>query len=105
VKGAGYILSIPEVPKLSVLAALEHHIRFDGGGYPNIGKNWTPHIVSQMIAIADTFDAMRSTRPYSHAASEDRICEMLMREKGTTFNPMLVENFLNILQRQRPRDY
>ena len=105
VKGAGYILSMPEVPKLSVLAALEHHIRFDGGGYPNIGKNWKPHIVSQMIAIADTFDAMRSTRPYSHAASEDRICEMLTREKGTTFNPMLVENFLNILQRKRPRDY
>ncbi len=100
-KGAGYILTLPEVPKLAVLAALEHHIRFDGGGYPHIGHTWKTHIVSQMIAIADTFDAMRSTRPYSKAASEDQICEMMMREKGSTFNPMLVENFLNILQRKR----
>lgn len=104
-KGAGYILSIPDVPKLAVLGALEHHIRFDGAGYPNIGKNWKPHIVSQMIAISDTFDAMRSTRPYSTATSEDIICDILMKEKGTTFNPMLVENFLNILQRKRPRDF
>ncbi len=98
-KGAGYILNLSNVPKLAVLAALEHHIRFDGSGYPHIGKNWKPNIVSQMISIADTFDAMRSCRPYHDPAPEEKIIDVLTKEKGSTFNPLLVDNFLTILNR------
>lgn len=101
-KGAGYILNLSNVPKLAVLAALEHHIRYDGSGYPNIGRNWKPHIVSQMIAIADTFDAMRSCRPYHQPSPEDKIIDVLLTEKGTTFNPVLIDNFLQILSKERP---
>ncbi|MBU1419693.1 MAG: HD domain-containing protein [Proteobacteria bacterium] len=100
-KGAGYILNLNNVPKLAVLAALEHHIRFDGSGYPNIGRNWKTHIVSQMISIADTFDAMRSSRPYHAPAPEKKIIDVLLNEKGSTFNPLLVDNFLTILARNR----
>lgn len=98
-KGAGYILNLSNVPQLAVLAALEHHIRFDGSGYPNIGKNWKTNIVSQMISIADTFDAMRSCRPYHDPAPEEKIIDVLIKEKGSTFNPLLVDNFLTILNR------
>lgn len=100
-KGAGYILNLYNVPKLAVLAALEHHIRFDGSGYPNIGRNWKTHIISQMISIADTFDAMRSCRPYHAPAPEKKIIEVLIKEKGSSFNPLLVDNFLTILARNR----
>lgn len=100
-KGAGYILNLSNVPKLAVLAALEHHIRYDGSGYPQIGRNWQTNIVSQMIAVADTFDAMRSCRPYHDPAPEHVIVEVLRKEKGTSFNPLLVDNFLAILARNR----
>ncbi|MBU0944863.1 MAG: HD domain-containing protein [Proteobacteria bacterium] len=100
-KGAGYILNLSNVPKLAVLAALEHHIRFDGSGYPNIGRNWKTHIISQMISIADTFDAMRSCRPYHNPSPEQKIREVLISEKGSTFNPLLVDNFLTILSRNQ----
>lgn len=102
-KGAKYLLGLEEAPKLAALAALEHHIHFDGTGYPDIGTTWQTNIVSQMIAIADTFDAMRCSRPYSRASSKKIIFDMLSKEKGKNFNPLLVDNFLTILSRTQKK--
>jgi HD-GYP domain-containing protein (c-di-GMP phosphodiesterase class II) len=99
VRGARYILGLEGVPKLSVLAALEHHLKFDGSGYPHIGENWRPNIVSQMLIISDIFDAMRSRRCYKEPKPLEQIIDILESEKGTTFNPFLVENFLKLIKR------
>jgi HD-GYP domain-containing protein (c-di-GMP phosphodiesterase class II) len=99
VRGARYILGLDGVPKLSVLAALEHHLRFDGTGYPNMGNNWRPNIVSQMLIISDVFDAMRSRRCYQEPKPLEQIIDVLETEKGTTFNPFLVKNFLKLIKR------
>lgn len=98
IKGARYILSMKEIPKLAVLGALEHHIRYDGTGYPSLKGGWEPNIVSQMIAIADVFDAMRSRRPYQEPKPVDFILQVLEKEKGTTFNPTLVDNFFSLIK-------
>ncbi len=97
VRGARYILGLDGVPKLSVMAALEHHLRFDGSGYPYISKEWRPNMVSQMLAISDVFDAMRSRRCYKEPAPMEKIVDVLESEKGTTFNPFLVKNFLKLI--------
>jgi len=99
IRGARYILKMDGLPRLAFLAALEHHIRYDGGGYPELEKGWKPNIVSQMIAVADLFDAMRSRRPYQAPKPDDLVVKILAEERGTTFNPLLVDNFLHILQR------
>ncbi len=99
VRGARYILGLEGVPKLSVLAALEHHLRFDGSGYPHIARDWKPNLVSQMLAISDVFDAMRSRRCYKEPAPLEKIVSVLESEKGTTFNPFLVKNFLKLIKR------
>lgn len=99
IRGANYILGIKNVPKLSVLAALEHHLKFDGSGYPVISQGWQPHLVSQMIAISDVFDALRSRRCYREPTPVERIVEILRSEKGTAFHPLLVDNFLNLIRR------
>ena len=99
VKGARYILGLQGIPKLAALGALEHHLRYDGSGYPAIGKGWRPNIVSQMIAIADVFDAMRSRRPYQEPRPQRVILELLKKQTGTAFNPFLVENFVKLLSR------
>jgi HD-GYP domain-containing protein (c-di-GMP phosphodiesterase class II) len=98
VKGANYILGLNQIPKLAVLCALEHHMKFSGGGYPVMGNNWQPNVASQMIAIADVFDAMRSRRPYSEPKPMETIVKVLQEESGTTFNPQLVGNFLKLIQ-------
>lgn len=97
VKGGRYLMEVEGIPKIAVLAAMEHHLRFDGTGYPAVKPGWKPNVVAQLITIADVFDALRSRRSYSEPKPMDQIVNILNKEKGTTFNPVLVENFLQIV--------
>jgi hypothetical protein len=97
-KGARYLLGMEGIPKLAVVTALEHHLRYDGTGYPSIKGGWTPNIASQMISIADVFDAMRSRRTYQDPQPLSRIRQVLVAGKGSAFNPALVDNFLKLLR-------
>jgi HD-GYP domain-containing protein (c-di-GMP phosphodiesterase class II) len=99
VKGARYLMGIEGIPKLAVLAALEHHQKFDGNGYPSIKGGWTPNITSQLIGVADVFDALRSRRSYREPVPQEKIIAMLTKEKGTSFNPMIVDRFIKMIAR------
>ena len=98
VKGARYLMGTEGIPKLAVLASLEHHLKFDGSGYPSIKGGWTPNIASQMISISDVFDAMRSRRAYQEPQPLDRIESALRGGAGKEFNPKLVDNFLKLIR-------
>ncbi|MEN8200118.1 MAG: HD domain-containing phosphohydrolase [Thermodesulfobacteriota bacterium] len=100
VKGASYITNQKNISRLAILGALEHHIRYDGSGYPATGGKWKPHLVSQMIGISDTFDAMRSHRPYQESKPLKTVLAVLHEGKGTAYNPMLIDNFIRIVERQ-----
>lgn len=97
VKGARYLMGLDGIPKLAVLAALEHHIKYDGTGYPTIKTGWKPNIVSQIIGISDVFDAMRSKRAYQESHSMEKIEGVLRNGSGTAFNPQLVDHFLKMV--------
>jgi len=97
VKGARYIMSLDKIPKLAILGALEHHIKYDGTGYPKVIGQWSPNIISQIIAISDVFDALRSKRPYSDPKPQEVIMKIIQEEKGRAFNPQLVESFLKLI--------
>ena len=98
IEGSRFIMEIGDITKLAALSAMDHHIRFDGSGYPKIKKDWKPNIVSQMICISDAFDAMRSNRPYQEAKPQELIIKILKEESGTSFNPFLVNNFVSLLE-------
>jgi len=102
VKGARYLMGIDGIPKLAIIAALEHHRKFDGTGYPTIKGGWTPNVTSQMITIADVFDAMRSSRTYQGAIPLPKIVEVLRKGSGLSFNPQFVDHFLRIIRYQPP---
>lgn len=97
-KGAHYIGQQENVPKLTMIAALEHHIKYDGSGYPVIRKNWETNIASQMVSIADVYDALRSKRPYQEPMEYEEVIAILKAGRGSEFNPVLVENFLNMIK-------
>jgi putative nucleotidyltransferase with HDIG domain len=99
VMGAMRLMEMRGITNLAVLVAMEHHIKFDGSGYPRIKGGWQTNIVSQMIAVADVFDAMRTKRPYRGPMSHERIAQILIKESGTTFNPYLVKLFLNLIEK------
>jgi HD-GYP domain-containing protein (c-di-GMP phosphodiesterase class II) len=100
VKGARYLMGIEGIPKLAVLSAMEHHLKYDGSGYPSIKGGWRPNITSQLISIADVFDAMRSARSYQGALPLQQIVGVLTKGSGTSFNPRLVDHFFRMIRYQ-----
>lgn len=99
VLGAQYLMEAAGVPRLAAIVAFEHHMRYDQSGYPVVPVGWQQNVVSQMTAIADCFDAMRTRRPYQEPRSPDLIASALLQGAGTEFNPLLVKNMLLVLKR------
>ena len=74
-----------------------HHERWDGKGYPyGLKGNEIPY-GSQIIAIADTFDAITSDRVYRNAKGIDKAIQILKEERGKQFNSELVDVFLSVI--------
>jgi HD-GYP domain-containing protein (c-di-GMP phosphodiesterase class II) len=72
----------------------EHHEKFDGTGYP-AGKGGTEiELFARIVAVADTWDAMTTDRPYRAALSAEVAATELRRCAGTQFDPAVVEAFL-----------
>jgi HD-GYP domain-containing protein (c-di-GMP phosphodiesterase class II) len=76
-----------------------HHERFDGGGYPDGLKGKDIPVGGRLIAVADTFDAITTRRPYQPARSVDQAVEEITRQRGRQFDPEIVEAFLTALRR------
>ena len=75
-----------------------HHERFDGNGYPDgIGGDNIP-LGARIIAVADTFDAMNSARPYRGSLPEEEIVAEIARVAGSQLDPGIVEIFLDLLK-------
>jgi len=73
-----------------------HHESWDGTGYPDGLAGEDMPLLSRIIAVADTFDAMTSDRPYRAALSVDRALAELGRVAGTQLDPLLVGHFKRI---------
>ncbi len=72
-----------------------HHERYDGLGYPEGLKGDEIPLYGRIILIADTFDAMTSTRPYRLALDKEVAFAELRSCSGTQFDPKLVEAFIS----------
>ena len=82
----------------SAALVLAHQERFDGRGYPRGLAGEDIPIAARIFAIADTFDAMTSHRPYRRALSAERAREEILRCAGTQFDRRCAEAFLSIPQ-------
>jgi HD-GYP domain-containing protein (c-di-GMP phosphodiesterase class II) len=85
---------LPE--RLPELARL-HHERQDGSGYPRGLKGEEIGLYGSIAAIADTFDALTSVRPYAELLSPSAALGYLYRERGTGYHAELVEQFIQCI--------
>jgi putative nucleotidyltransferase with HDIG domain len=76
----------------------QHHERYDGLGYPNQLAAEDLLLESRILAIADSFDAMTSDRPYRKALAVDVAIGELSANAGTQFDPTLVPIFIELLK-------
>ncbi len=73
-----------------------HHEKFDGGGYDSHARADAIPVVARIFAIADVFDALTSQRPYKQALSFDASMALIERDRGSHFDPQLVDAFAGI---------
>jgi len=78
----------------------QHHERFDGTGYPHRIKGEDMQLEARILAVADTFDAMTSDRPYRKALSHETTIREIADHAGTQFDPEVVEAFLQLCQKE-----
>lgn len=73
-----------------------HHERFDGAGYPDQLSGTDIPVHAQILSLADTYDAMTSSRPYREGLSHEKAIEEIRRCSGSQFNPELAELFIAV---------
>lgn len=83
--------------------AKHHHERYDGRGYPDSLKGEGIPLFSRIILIADTFDAMTSTRPYRKGLSYDIAFSELEEFSGSQFDPELVIHFVKAMKKDQAK--
>lgn len=83
---------------------LHHHERWDGSGYPNGLSGEEISIEGRILCVADTYDAIVTTRPYRSSRSSDEAIEELRRCAGTQFDGEVVEAFVEGLAAGFPEE-
>lgn len=88
------IISLKEI----VIIAKHHHERFDGRGYPSGLKGEEIPLGSRILALADAYDAMTSSRPYRKALDSESAIFEIQKNLGTQFDPEIGEKFINMVE-------
>jgi HD-GYP domain-containing protein (c-di-GMP phosphodiesterase class II) len=99
VQSSEILQDFPHFEKISINARY-HHERFDGKGYPDGLKGEQIPLAARIILIADTFDAMTSTRPYRKGLSYEVAFDELLQFSGTQFDPHLVKLFVEGMRKE-----
>lgn len=80
---------------MAAVIALTHHEKFDGSGYPHGARGEGIPLEGRIVAVADVFDALTSSRPYKPAWSLEAAEHFLREGRGSHFDPMCVDALLS----------
>lgn len=95
--GAEILASIPSLADI-IPAIACHHERIDGKGYPEGLKGDKIPLLARMVAVADTYDALTTDRPYRRGFSNEEAMAIIADAKGTQLCPDCVASFLRLVE-------
>jgi putative nucleotidyltransferase with HDIG domain len=75
----------------------QHHEKFDGTGYPKKLAGDEIDINARILAVADTYDAMTSDRPYRKGFSHEKAVRLILEESGVQFDPKVLRAFMEAI--------
>lgn len=91
------ILDPVEFPWPVLPVVRSHHEKWDGSGYPDGLKGEDIPRTARILAVADVYDALTSSRSYRNAWTHERACEVIQKDRGTHFDPQVADGFLEII--------
>lgn len=98
--GIGYRIALASPDLLHIADyILYHHERWDGKGYPQGLEGESIPLLSRIIAVVDSFDAMTNDRPYKKAKPKDCAIKEIKENAGIQFDPKIAEVFLSCLKK------
>lgn len=98
IKGAAIMSAIPQLA--DVIPGMKyHHEKWTGGGYPEGLKGEEIPLQARIVSVADTFDAMTTTRPYQQAMENDYVAERIKQFANIRYDPVVVEAFVRAYQK------
>jgi putative nucleotidyltransferase with HDIG domain len=80
---------------------LNHHERYDGAGYPQGRKNGDIMLESQILSLADVFDALTSERPYRSAMTVEEALQIIENGRGSQFEYKLADAFVRMVKEDK----
>jgi two-component system, cell cycle response regulator len=98
--GERILLAAPALRPVARLVRASHE-RYDGSGYPDGLVGEQIPLGARVVAVCDAFDAMLSDRPYRRRLDEGEALDQLMRCSGRQFDPVVVEAFARVIERDR----
>jgi len=91
------ILDPVEFPWPVLPVVRSHHEKWDGTGYPDGLAGEDIPRTARILAVADVYDALTSSRSYRNAWTHERACEVIKKDRGTHFDPVVADAFLEII--------
>jgi len=82
---------------MPVVVSFEHHLKYDLSGYPKLAFPKNPNIASQIVSICDVYDALSQRRSYKSDYPPQMIYGIMIRQRGTAFNPKLLDKFFKMM--------
>ncbi|HEY7055188.1 MAG TPA: HD domain-containing phosphohydrolase [Vicinamibacterales bacterium] len=95
--GAEILTEVDGLGPLAPTVALEHHRGVDGSGYPDLGAGIVPHTLSQIVSVADIYEAITGARSYQDPSMPEQACLVLARLAGTKLNTSIVKAFVSAI--------
>jgi HD-GYP domain-containing protein (c-di-GMP phosphodiesterase class II) len=97
IDGALLLSNVRGVPKLAMVAAFEHH-QHGEKGYPEVEGKYKRHPFSQIVSLADAYEAITASRVYYRAnMTPDKAINILLKNRGITSAPVLLQAFINMV--------
>jgi len=97
-RGERIVLADSGLPWRNKLASIirHHHEHYDGGGYPDGLCGQAIPLLSRLLAVVDSYDAMTEPRPYQPARSHREVMGALADERGNKHDPQMVDLMLSL---------
>ena len=98
--GHRIVRPISGLAEVTMCCVRNHHERWDGTGYPDRLAGEAIPLGARIVAIVDVWDALSTARPYKPAYSQAEVLRILEKDRGTHFDPRLVDLFLQVLEEE-----